>query len=113
MKEQNALRIFDELAIRDTGVKQPDPIVGWKDTTKIRKLVFGIDNDLNQDVSVQPIAKAGGAQGNLGSATTISANSSGVVALNLNAYWAPYISVSLTCSNAPSAGKVTVSLVWI
>jgi len=111
--KDNALRIFDELAIRDTATKQPDPIAGWKDAIDVKKIAFGIENDLDQSISVQPIGKVGGAQGNMGSATTISANSTGVVTLNLQSYWAPYISVSLTCANAPSSGKVTVNLIWI
>ena len=112
MNEKNALRIFDSFAITDTGVKYPDDIAGWKDTEGVKKIAFGIENDLNQDVSVQPIGRAGGALGNLGSPTTVTKHSTGIVCLNLNDYWAPYLSVSLTCSVAPLAGQITVNLIW-
>ena len=105
------MRIFDSFAIRDTAIKQPDPEVGWVDCSKITHLAFGVENDLNQNVSIQPIGRVGGAEGNLGSATTVNANSNGIVNVNLDSYWASAISVTITAASAPSSGVITVNAI--
>jgi len=108
---KNSIRIFDNIEIKDTDAHQPDPFM-WIDAFDKSKVVFGIENGLNQNVSVQPIGRAGGAEGNLGSATTVNANSDGIVALDLNSYWAPYISVKITAAVAPTSGKIIVYGIW-
>jgi len=100
--------VFDGLAIRDTAIHYPDETVDWVNGFVIDKLTFGVINELNQDVSIQPIGRVGAAKANLGSASTISANSEGIVNLNLQNYWAPYISVSAKCTVSPTSGKLTV-----
>lgn len=111
LESKRSTRIFDGLAIRDAVVHYPDPTL-WVNGFKAKKVIFGIINDMDQNVSVQPIGRAGGAEGNLGSATTVNKNSEGLVPLNLDSYWSPWISVSLTAASGPSTGRVTVYAIW-
>ena len=104
---KDIIRIFDAFPLRDDNVKYPEREL-WISTFEVDKVAFGVENDLDQNVSVQPIGKVGGAQGNLGSATTVSAHSSGVVTLDINTYWCAYISVSIEAAGAPAAGTITV-----
>ena len=110
-RDRNVMVIFEGVAIRDAGIHQPDPFK-WVDGFIADRVIFGIVNDLNVNVSVQPIGRAGGSQGNLGSATTINANTEGVVNLNLSSYWAPFISATVTAASSPASGKITVYSVW-
>jgi hypothetical protein len=108
----NVTRLFDDLAIRDAVVHYPDDMM-WVNGLKAKKLVFGVINDLDQNVSVQPIGRAGAAKGNLGSATTVNKNSEGLVPLDiLVTYWAPWLSVSITAASGPSSGKITIYAIW-
>jgi hypothetical protein len=105
-------RVFDDIAIRDSVVHYPDDVM-WVNGLKAKRLVFGVINDLDQNVSVQPIGRAGAAKGNLGSATTVNKNSEGLVPLDIAAsYWAPYLSVSITAASAPSSGRLTIYAIW-
>lgn len=110
-KAKTVMLVFDSQFIKDTVVKYPDPDK-WVNGFKAKRLVFGVQNDLNQNVSVQPIGRAGAAQGNLGTPTTIDANSEGLITLDLRAYWSPFISISLTAVSSPSSGKISVYAVW-
>lgn len=109
----NVTRLFDDLAIRDAVVHYPDDMM-WVNGLKAHRLVFGVINDLDQNVSVQPIGRAGAAKGNLGSATTVNKNSEGLVPVDIQGlYWAPWLSVSITAASGPSSGKITIYAIWI
>ena len=110
-RDRNVMVIFEGVSIRDAGIHQPDPFK-WVDGFIADRVIFGIVNDLNVNVSVQPIGRAGGSQGNLGSATTINANTEGVISLNLSNYWSPLISATLQCAIAPTSGQITVYTVF-
>lgn len=109
--EPKVTRIFDDIAIRDAVVHYPDDMM-WVNGLEAKKLIFGVINDLSENVSVQPIARAGAAKGNLGSATTVNKGAEGVIPLDLRSYWAPWLGVSVTAASAPASGKLTIYAVW-
>jgi len=110
-QNKNVMRIFDNVPIRDNAIHQPDPHM-WVNGFEIQHLVFGIINDLDVNVSVQPVGRAGAAQGSLGSASTITAHSEGILPLNIQSYWAPYISVTVQAASTPSSGRITIYAIW-
>lgn len=105
-------RLFDDVQIRDTDKKWPDVEVGWIDAVGLKRIAFAVANNLNQQVGVQPVGRGGGVEANLGSATNVSANSDGIVNLNLQSYWASAISVTVTAAVAPTTGSITVVGIW-
>ena len=109
---KNSIRVFDNIAIRDDKIHYPDAQATWVDGFKVDRVVFGVTNDLDQNVSVQPIGRAGAAQGNLGSATTINAGAEGIVSLDLGSYWSPWISVSIKASASPSSGRISIYAIF-
>ena len=111
LESKQNIRIFDQVALRNTVYKYPDPTL-WVNGFKAKRVIFGVINDLDQNVSVQPIGRAGGAMGDLGSATTINSKTEGVVTLNLATYWSPWISVSIKATTAPTEGKITIHAIW-
>jgi len=109
---KNSIRVFDNIAIRDDKIHYPDAQTTWVDGFKVDRVVFGVTNDLDQNVSVQPIGRAGAAQGSLGSPTTVAAGGEGIVVLDMNAYWVPYIAISIKASVPPTSGKVSVYAIF-
>ena len=105
--------LFDHVLLRDDKVHYPDPEVAWLDCFDVDNVIFGIINETDKIVAIQPIGRAGGALGNLGSATNVAANSETVVGLNLQSYWSPYVSCSIKAASEPSpGGRITVYLIW-
>jgi hypothetical protein len=82
---------------------------------KLRIATLFIINELNQDVTIQVKGnreKTLTNAVNVGSALTVSANSSDSRTLTPDTSgWIPYITVSLSCSVAPTSGLITIY--WI
>ena len=110
---KNVKVLFDNILLKDDKIHYPDDQVAWLDCFPIGNLVFGVINETDQILTVQPIGRAGGALGSLGSATSVAANSESIVCLGLQTYWSPYISVSIKAASEPSSGgRVTVYVIW-
>ena len=110
-KSKQVTRIFEDLLIRDTKIRYPDPETGWLDGFVSRRVSFGVINDLNQAITVTPIGKVGAAEAALKTGTSVSANTEAIVSLNLDDNFAPAVSVMLQASTAPTTGAITVYVV--
>lgn len=111
MVKKNIVTIFDKLAVRDDSLHYPDDLC-WIETEGVKRVGFAIDNRTDAAFTAQPIGSIGSVKADLGNAVSVNANSSKMVPLNLDNYFALAVSVSIQASSSPTEGRVTVFGVW-
>jgi hypothetical protein len=83
---------------------------------KIRTIALLIQNGLNQSCTVQAVGNTSSTMtgaANLGSSATVTAGSNAVIPLSsINTGFLPYITVSASCSTAPTSGTLSVFAVY-